>query len=283
MNKNKWRKVTRMTLAFLCSLSVYFACVLVIIRVTLGNQLFMERVVASSNYVETVTAELNHTISDLGRGSNIPEDVLNKLVTENQVEENIAGYIQSMYSDSVFHVKGSSIVKQAVKENIENYAKDKNYPLNESVKKTIETLQISIVTAIQQAIEINSLHVYGGEMGSYKRIIDLLIVLSMTISYGLIAGIIALNSHFWHRMLRYLAYIFAGSGLMLLTFPLILYKNQMIERVGISSRTFYLFITTYINHFILMFIKWGGVVLFTSAICFLGSEYIRRKTIIRKN
>lgn len=128
----------------------------------------MENVVASSNYVETVIAEINHTISDIGRGSNIPEDVLKKVVTENQVGENITGYIQSVYSDSVFHVKGSSIVKQVVKEQIENYADDKNYPLNESVKKTIETLQISTVTAIQQTIEISSLNVYGKKIVSYK-------------------------------------------------------------------------------------------------------------------
>lgn len=257
MSKKKWRKVARMIVAFLCSLSVYFACTLTIIRMTLCNQLFMENTVSSSNYVEIVTAEINHTISDLGRGSNIPENVLSSVVTEKQVEENIMSYIHSLYSDSVFQIKGSSIVQQTVKEKIVDYAKNKNYPLDGPVQLTIETLQASAVTAVQQAIEMRSLNIYGKKLLAYKKMIDLLIVFSLTVSFSLFASILSLNRRFWHRVLRYLAYILCSSSLMLVTLPLILYVNQIVERIGISSKTLYLFLTTYVNHFILMFIKWG--------------------------
>ena len=283
MSKKKWRKVARMIVAFVCSLSVYFACTLTIIRLTLCNQLFMENTILSSSYVEIVTDEINHTISDLGRGSNIPENVLSSVVTEKQVEENIMSYIHSLYSDSVFQIKGSSVVQQKVKERIVDYAKNKNYPLDEPVQLTIETLQTSAVTAVQQAIEMRSLNIYGKKLLAYKKIIDLLIVFSLTVSFSLFASIISLNRRFWHRVLRYLAYVLCSSSLMLVTLPLILYVNQIVERIGISSKTLYLFLTTYVNHFILMFIKWGGVILFISIIFFWGSEYTRRNTITSKN
>ena len=283
MSKKKWRKVARMIVAFLCSLSVYFACTLTIIRMTLCNPLFMENTVASSNYVEIVTAEINHTISDLGRGSNVPENVLSSVVTEKEVEENIMSYIHSLYSDSAFQIKGSSIVQQTVKEKIVDYAKNKNYPLDGPVQLTIETLQTAAVTAVQQAIEMRSLNIYGKKLLAYKKMIDLFIVFSLTVSFSLFAFILSLNRRFWHRVLRYLAYILCSSSLMLVTLPLILYVNQIVERIGISSKTLYLFLTTYVNHFILMFIKWGGVILCISIICFWGSEYTRRKTITSKN
>ncbi|WP_240940412.1 hypothetical protein [Enterococcus durans] len=283
MSKKKWRKLAKMTVAFVCSLSVYFACTLTIIRLTLCNQLFMENTILSSNYVEIVTDEINHTISDLGRGSNVPENVLCSVVTEKQVEENIMSYIHSLYSDSVFQIKGSSVVQQKVKEKIVDYAKNKNYPLDEPVQLTIETLQTSAVTAVQQAIEMRSLNIYGKKLLAYKKIIDLLIVFSLTVSFSLFASIISLNRRFWHRVLRYLAYVLCSSSLMLVTLPLILYVNQIVERIGISSKTLYIFLTTYVNHFILIFIKWGGVIFFISIICFWGSEYTRQNTITSKN
>lgn len=283
MSKKKWRKLAKMIVAFVCSLSVYFACTLTIIRLTLCNQLFMENTILSSSYVEIVTDEINHTISDLGRGSNVPENVLSSVVTEKQVEENIMSYIHSLYSDSVFQIKGSSVVQQKVKERIVDYAKNKNYPLDEPVQLTIETLQTSAVTAVQQAIEMRSLNIYGKKLLAYKKIIDLLIVFSLTVSFSLFASIISLNRRFWHRALRYLAYVLCSSSLMLVTLPLILYVNQIVERIGISSKTLYIFLTTYGNHFILIFIKWGGVIFFISIICFWGSEYTRRNTITSKN
>ena len=283
MSKKKWRKLAKMIVAFVCSLSVYFACTLTIIRLTLCNQLFMENTILSSSYVEIVTDEINHTISDLGRGSNVPENVLSSVVTEKQVEENIMSYIHSLYSDSVFQIKGSSVVQQTVKEKIVDYAKNKNYPLDEPVQLTIETLQTSAVTAVQQAIEMRSLNIYGKKLLAYKKIIDLLIVFSLTVSFSLFASIISLNRRFWHRVLRYLAYVLCSSSLMLVTLPLILYVNQIVERIGISSKTLYIFLTTYGNHFILIFIKWGGVIFFISIICFWGSEYTRRNTITSKN
>lgn len=283
MSKKKWRKLAKMIVAFVCSLSVYFACTLTIIRLTLCNQLFMENTILSSSYVEIVTDEINHTISDLGRGSNVPENVLSSVVTEKQVEENIMSYIHSLYSDSVFQIKGSSVVQQKVKERIVDYAKNKNYPLDEPVQLTIEKLQTSAVTAVQQAIEMRSLNIYGKKLLAYKKIIDLLIVFSLTVSFSLFASIISLNRRFWHRVLRYLAYVLCSSSLMLVTLPLILYVNQIVERIGISSKTLYIFLTTYGNHFILIFIKWGGVIFFISIICFWGSEYTRRNTITSKN
>ena len=283
MSKKKWRKLAKMIVAFVCSLSVYFACTLTIIRLTLCNQLFMENTILSSSYVEIVTDEINHTISDLGRGSNVPENVLSSVVTEKQVEENIMSYIHSLYSDSVFQIKGSSVVQQKVKERIVDYAKNKNYPLDEPVQLTIETLQTSAVTAVQQAIEMRSLNIYGKKLLAYKKIIDLLIVFSLTVSFSLFASIVSLNRRFWHRVLRYLAYVLCSSSLMLVTLPLILYVNQIVERIGISSKTLYIFLTTYGNHFILIFIKWGGVIFFISIICFWGSEYTRRNTITSKN
>ncbi|WP_224784475.1 hypothetical protein [Enterococcus durans] len=283
MSKKKWRKLAKMIVAFVCSLSVYFACTLTIIRLTLCNQLFMENTILSSSYVEIVTDEINHTISDLGRGSNVPENVLSSVVTEKKVEENIMSYIHSLYSDSVFQIKGSSVVQQKVKERIVDYAKNKNYPLDEPVQLTIETLQTSAVTAVQQAIEMRSLNIYGKKLLAYKKIIDLLIVFSLTVSFSLFASIISLNRRFWHRVLRYLAYVLCSSSLMLVTLPLILYVNQIVERIGISSKTLYIFLTTYGNHFILIFIKWGGVIFFISIICFWGSEYTRRNTITSKN
>ncbi len=243
----------------------------------------MEQAVASSEYVERVTEEVNYAISDLGRGSNITEDVLSKVVSKKQVEETIKSYIQSIYSDSVFHVKDPDVLKRTVKDKVEEYVRFKHFPLNESTVMTIEKLQTSAVTILQQSIEISAVERYGKTILDHARMIDLLIIFSLMSSCMSLAAIVSLNRSFWHRLLRYLVYIFGSVSLMLLTLPLTLYLNRLVERVGISSRALYIFVTTYVNHVILTFIRWGGVILIFSFFCFLGSEYIRKKTIISKN
>ena len=83
MKKRKqWRKVPKMILAFICSLSLFAIFVLGILKITLFNQNFMIRAVESSHYGETITKEINHTIADVGRGANISQKWLNQTVSE---------------------------------------------------------------------------------------------------------------------------------------------------------------------------------------------------------
>ncbi|MEE1499595.1 MAG: hypothetical protein U0K17_06465, partial [Enterococcus hirae] len=148
MKKRKqWRKVPKMILAFICSLSLFAIFVLGILKITLFNQNFMIRAVESSHYGETITKEINHTIADVGRGANISQKWLNQTVSESLVNDNIKQYIHSIYAGSTFQLEGEKQIEETVQSQLESYGKEKNYPRNAEFETTVNKLKkVSIET-----------------------------------------------------------------------------------------------------------------------------------------
>ena len=94
------RTIPRWILAFIGSLLLFATLALVCIRMTLFNQDFMIQQVRRTGYVETICKDMTESIQDLGRGSNIPPEVLADVVPKEMVSSNVENYIRSIYQDS---------------------------------------------------------------------------------------------------------------------------------------------------------------------------------------
>lgn len=70
---------------------------------------------------------------------------------------------------------------------------------------------------------------------------------------------------------------------MLAVLPAVVYFSRGIERLGITSQSMYRFLTTYLNDFILTFVKWGGVMIALAIISWIVSEILRKRVVRSKN
>ncbi|WP_288657724.1 hypothetical protein [uncultured Enterococcus sp.] len=283
MKKRKqWRKVPKMILVFICSLSLFAIFVLGILKITLFNQNFMIRAVESSHYGETITKEINHTIADVGRGANISQKWLNQTVSESLVNDNIKQYIHSIYAGSTFQLEGEKQIEETVQSQLESYGKEKNYPRNAEFETTVNKLKKVSIETVRRDIEIPYFALYGKKIMAYTSTLNLLLIFAVAFFGILFSAIISLNKPFFHLIIRYLAYVIGGAGLMVGALPTYLYVTRLIERLGIHSEALYLFLTTYLKNFLFMFMKFGLFSILLSLFLFGVSEFFRKKIVRRE-
>lgn len=276
------RKASRWILAFICSLSLFALLSLGVIKTTLFNQEFMISTANSADYSKTITEEINETIGDLGRGSNVPAEVLAETASQSLVKRNIERYIQSIYTELPFTVEGNAQIQQTIQTNIETYAKEKGYSITSETQGAIDRLKQSAADSFSQYIEIPYILNYGKKVMGYSKTLTLIMIFTGAVFFLLLAAIVSLTGRFWHRAIRYSAYVFGGAGLMLLVLPLFVYFSRKIDHLGIRSKSLYDFLTTYLNEFVLTFIKWGITAVVVGIVLWLISELVRKRKFTRR-
>ena len=120
--KQATKNIPRWILAFIGSLLLFATIALICIRMTLFNQEFMINQVHKTDYVETIRKDMTESIQDLGRGSNIPPEVLVDVVPEKTVSMNVDNYIRSIYQEVPFKIQGEDQIKDNILKNVSQYA-----------------------------------------------------------------------------------------------------------------------------------------------------------------
>lgn len=272
-------KVAGWVLAFIGSLVLVMTVSLAIIKFTLFNGHYMLHVANKVEYSQNMAKEINDTITDLGRGSSVPPKVLQHTVSKDLVQQDFENYVTAIYSGQTFTAANQNVVANKVVESVKNYANEIGQTLDEDTVTNIDTLGKEAGKRYTSLIAIPYLSVYAQKVMAYNGHIWILLIITAGIFILLLLGGMSLASRLKHRKLRYLATIFNGAGLMLLVFPGYLYFSKLFYRLGISSKTLYDFLTTYVNGFIAMFLWAGLISLIIGAGLFIWSEQKRKKLI----
>ncbi|MFV0560035.1 MAG: hypothetical protein ACK5NA_04905 [Enterococcus sp.] len=278
MKKNKLlRKLPQAILAFICSLLLFAILALGCLKLTLFNQNFMIRQTHEVQYAQLVTKEINTTIQDYGMGSNIPAKVLKNVVSKKLVQENVDSYIRGIYTDVPFQLTGEDQVKNQIQTVSEAYAKEKGYTMDAETQKNLDTLKETGVTTLDKYVELPYLLTFGQQIMQFNKTLTLMIGVIGAVFLLVFFGMMYVSGRWWHRKVRYMAYIMGGAGLMLSVLPAIIYFKGTVNRIAITSKAMYEFMTTYLNAFTLTFV-WVGVVGILLAVILWGvSEALRRR------
>lgn len=170
------RNIPRWILAFVGSLLLFAIGALVCIRLTLFNQNFMIKQVHDAKYIETIRKDVMESIQDLGRGSNIPPEVLSDVVTEKMVATNVENYIRGIYQDVPFQLQGEDQIKENIMNNVQQYAQQQNIPIDEGTQKNLENLANTATKNFSSYIEIPYLISYGQKVMSFKSSLTLILL-----------------------------------------------------------------------------------------------------------
>lgn len=273
------RRISRWVLAFVCSLVLFALLALGVLKVTLFNQEFMVKVAHQSEYATKITKEINTSIADLGRGSNVPPEILDDTVPESLVASNIDSFIRGIYTDVPFNMTGKETVEGNIDEAITAYAQKQNLTMDDATNKAVANLKTSSLDIFTRSIEIPYIQTYGKKVMAYNKTLTLLMVLSGAVALLLLIGVMVLMGRWWHRRLRYLSYVLGGSGLMLTALPTYIYFSGTIDRLGLTSESLYRFLTTYVKEFIKTFIVFGGALIALAILIWLISEALRRQMV----
>lgn len=272
------RNIPRWILAFIGSLLLFAIGALVCIRLTLFNQNFMIKQVHDAKYIETIRKDVTESIQDLGRGSNIPPEVLSDVVTEKMVATNVENYIRGIYQDVPFQLQGEDQIKENIMNNVQQYAQQQNIPIDEGTQKNLENLANTATKNFSSYIEIPYLMSYGQKVMSFKSSLTL-ILLVVGASFVLIFTLLLLMVKLKHQRVRWSSITFLGAGLMLVVLPAIIYFSGVINRLGITSEGLYRFVISYVTTFDLSFVFVGLAAIAIAVLLVIISERMRDRKI----
>lgn len=276
--KQATRNVPRWILAFIGSLLLFATLALICIRMTLFNQNFMIKQIHQTEYVETIRKDMTQSIQDLGRGSNIPPEVLADVVSEKTVSANVDNYIRSIYQEVPFEIQGEDQVKDNIMKNVTQYAQQKNIAIDETTQNNLNNLAASATKNYSSYIEIPYLLSYGKKVMAFKSALTLILIIAGAAFLLVFVGLL-LMAKMKHQKIRWSSVTFLGGGLMLAVLPAIIYFSGVIDRLGIMSEGLYQFVTGYITAFDLSFVFAGLGLTVLALLLVLISERVRSKKI----
>ncbi|BBM16958.1 hypothetical protein G15_0599 [Enterococcus avium] len=276
--KQATRNVPRWILAFIGSLLLFATLALICIRMTLFNQNFMIKQIHQTEYVETIRKDMTQSIQDLGRGSNIPPEVLADVVSEKTVSANVDNYIRSIYQEVPFEIQGEDQLKDNIMKNVTQYAQQKNIAIDETTQNNLNNLAVSATKNYSSYIEIPYLLSYGKKVMAFKSALTLILIIAGAAFLLVFVGLL-LMAKMKHQKIRWSSVTFLGGGLMLAVLPAIIYFSGVIDRLGIMSEGLYQFVTGYITAFDLSFVFAGLGLTVLALLLVLISERMRSKKI----
>ena len=272
------KNVPRWILAFIGSLLLFATITLICIRMTLFNQEFMINQVHKTDYVETICKDMTESIQDLGRGSNIPPEVLVDVVPEKTVSMNVDNYIRSIYQEVPFKIQGEDQIKDNILKNVSQYAQQKNITIDETTQSNLNNLANSATKNYSNYIEIPYLLSYGKKVMAFQSALTMILII-VGVAFVLVFVGLLLMVKMKHQKVRWSSVTFLGAGLMLVVLPAIIYFSGVINRLGIMSEGLYRFVTSYITAFDLSFVFVGLALTVLALLLVLISERMRSKKI----
>ena len=175
--KQATKNIPRWILAFIGSLLLFATIALICIRMTLFNQEFMINQVHKTDYVETIRKDMTESIQDLGRGSNIPPEVLVDVVPEKTVSMNVDNYIRSIYQEVPFKIQGEDQIKDNILKNVSQYAQQKNITIDETTQSNLNNLANSATKNYSNYIEIPYLLSYGKKVMAFQSALTMILII----------------------------------------------------------------------------------------------------------
>lgn len=276
--KSIGKNLSRLFLAFLSSVFLASFLLLLSLYLTLFSSSYMDKQAEKSDYYSLLTEEINRQIENSALGSNIPAGVLTEAVSEDYVKEDVNAYFTAMYNPKeTFSVANGPKINESILTKIKQYAAENNIEVTAETEASIQKLADRSVEIYDGYIELPFLISFTQRVIAYKS--KLLLFMAVCGVLCVLLSIILFKSlrGYLHRLLRYLEYIFTGSGLLMLTFPTVIFLSGSLKRLGIQSKAMYDFVQAYLSSFLWMFIFMGLVAVALGILFAFLSEYQRRR------
>ncbi|MEI5991732.1 hypothetical protein [Enterococcus crotali] len=271
--------ISRFFIAFLSSVFLFAFLILLTLRVTLFSENYIAKQAAKADYYSQLTEEINRQVENSALGSNIPEGVLNRSISKELVKKDVDAYFKAMYNTGTkYSISNEKAVHDAVSKAITSYMEEKAIQTTPESVQAVNGLSDNAVKIYKGYIELPFLVSYGRKVMNYKSTLMIFMgvcgVLWVLLSFSLYSSL----RGYFHRLLRYWAYIWIGSGLMMAVVPAFILMQGVFKRLGIQSKAMYDFIQTYLSSFLWLFIM-VGVISIVAGIIFGVLSEIKRKNL----
>ncbi|WP_086444775.1 hypothetical protein [Candidatus Enterococcus lemimoniae] len=272
------KTISRYFIAFLSSVFLFAFLILLTLRLTLFSESYIEKQAVKADYYSELTEEINRQIENSALGSNIPEGVLHQSISKELVKKDVDAYFNAMYNTGTkYSISNEKEIQTTVSTAISNYMNEKGIQTTPESEAAVTGLSENAVKIYKGYVELPFLVSYGRKVMNYKSTLVIFMVVCGVLWALLSFSLYSSLRGYVHRLFRYWAYVWVGSGLMMLVVPAIILIQGTLTRLGIQSKAMYDFIQTYLSSFLWLFIVVGAVSIVAGIVFGLLSEVKRKQ------
>lgn len=281
-NRHIMSNFIKILFTFLCATVLSALVITMIVKVTLLNGAFILYETRKVDYAAGIREEVAARIQDEGRASGLTPEVLKNAVPLIFIQNNVENYIKCIYSELPFQLSNQQLLNDSLQLTIEGYAEQQQIDLTPEVQQSVDKFKERAVEIAQEYIELPYLINFGNKAIRFKSTLNLILVMLLVTLLLLMLIMLKIKVTARHIRIRNFSYIFLASGLTLTAFPLYFYLSGKIERLGLTSKIMYQFVTDYLKTFLAIFIGIGGIFCIIAVIIWLFSEKMRRRIVRKK-
>ncbi|WP_270279569.1 hypothetical protein [Vagococcus bubulae] len=231
MNKTI-KRVYQFLLTLLSILCLTIACEVVIARTFLLSSEHWITVAKESNYTKSLTDSINQSIQDVGMASGIKKDGLKPVVTQSEVTKDFNQFLTSAFKGQTYEIE-KSVIEKKLQVAVEEYAKKENKPINEVNQESVNQFVEEGVNIYNGKVHNVMISTIGLRVSLIKKMTNILLIVSIVLLGILMLCLYFASGRYKHVFVRNVAYLVTSTGLLLVSFTMILSINNPLTHLSI--------------------------------------------------
>ena len=263
MNKKQRSNLLGIILAFLLSVVLFLILLIGCIHTTLFSEHYALKTMEKSGYYTQLQEEISNEIIALGAAGGVEEDLLDSSLYVN-LQRDCENKVRRSFSGSNADIDTSEF-RTLITERVNQAAERKNVYITEEVQNAMDRLIDACVSVYDTKINLLFFTVMAPAIEKVDRYLYIgeafLVIMAL-----LIALLMSLSQRYKHRAYRTYIYALSGTFLMLGAIPIYMYASKLIERVYITTKSFYDFIVLWLNGVVMRFVILDLIILIVMGI-----------------
>lgn len=270
------KRICYAVLTFILALLIIAGSLSAVMKVSFLSRGFMTDVLNSSSYYNDLCIEITDELTDLGDASGLDRSFFENLVDEVTVRKDVQSYIDNFYRG-----KKLTVITSNFEDNLRNalrvYTDKNNIKITD--EKNIDYFVSKACKIYAKSVRITYLDSLQKLLKKADGIFTAVLIVSVLLAAGIVVVLLMTNE--WkHKSVRYIYTATASSGLLLVSFPLIVYISGALKRLSVLSRSLSDLYGAMLKGFLNDILVIGIVFIVISAALWIAHNHIRRKSAI---
>lgn len=271
------RRVICFFFSFLLSLSLFIISISAAMHQSILNKDFLLSELSVSGYHVKAAEYTKNSISDLAFTGGVPAEIFGSIVTPERVKTDIYNIFDYAYEGSQYSIDSKQLKSEFLNA-VKTYASDNGIELTEETEAGISHLADLCTETYLDCINISGMNTVIGALKQPVTFMRFAIAGAGLIALISIVMLFLVNKY-RHKFLRYTAYAFSGSFLMLLSVPGYFLVSKPYTKLNISPDYLHSFINSFLDDTLKTILAGAAVIAVIYIILLFLINYFKKRAI----
>ena len=241
------RKILSYFIVLVLIVAILLSIITTVVSLTILDENYISKTLAKVNYEQEIYNEIMETFKDNTIQSGLEENVLEGIITQEQINEDVNNFIQYLYEENKPITVQENLLRTKLEENINQQIEEKDKRLTDDEEEAIDTYINTIVKIYKNGIIYSESKIPSVKdiITKSTKIVSIAQIASYITAVVALIIIIAVNKQ---KSIKHLAIALLSVGIALIALKIAEINSVSINNILILNKAFSDFIIAVINN-----------------------------------